>query len=160
MSKDKGQKKAKEKHVRFHNNARLEAISRLATQSFTDNNDNREEQVTKNAVSMLVNLSKLLSVNINDTLEDTYDTDDAYIVRRHKDTWCSVRMGRCMFLLCIGAASASCVNPSVLVMDMETGKIVFKSDDEIIGMIRETSEIPDGITDDAMMFDYARNEYI
>lgn len=88
-------------------------------------------------------------------------TDSAYIVRQHADTWCSVRMGEYMFLLCVGAAGADDTNPSVLVMDMKKGVIVHKSDDEIINMIRETSDAyDDDYTDDQLMFDFTRNEYI
>ena len=90
------------------------------------------------------------------------ENPDAYIVRKHANTWCSVRMGDYLFMLCVGAAGASDKNPSVLVMHMKDGVIVHKSDDEIIAMIRENddSDSPDDYSDDDMMFDYARNEYI
>lgn len=87
--------------------------------------------------------------------------DAAYIVRQHADTWCSVRMRDYMFLLCIGAAGASDEKPSVLIMDMKKGRTVHKSDNEIINMIRETSDAYDeDYTDDQIMFDFTRNEYI
>ena len=99
---------------------------------------------------------------------DEADTEDkAEIIRTHEDTWCSVRMGDYMFLLCIGARGASDTKPSVIVVDMKfdlsnpnKARIVFKSDDEIIQMIRETSEVDASISDDDLMYDFARNEYI
>ena len=158
--KRKERQNQRQDHVKSQNRSRLESITRIAKDSMLDNSMDNQEQVTRNVVTMLVNISKLLSVNVNDWIEDTHDTDDAYIVRRHKDTWCSVRMGDYMFLLCVGAAGGSDTNPSVLIVNMETGKIIFRNDSEIIDMIRETSEVEDNITDDDLMFDYARNEYI
>ena len=90
-------------------------------------------------------------------------SDEAYIVRQHADTWCSVRMGKYMYLLCIGAESVNDDSASVVIMDMKKGVIVHKSDDEIIQMIRENRDASDDegdYSDDEMMFDYARNEYI
>ncbi|MDE0554971.1 MAG: hypothetical protein OXI24_12180 [Candidatus Poribacteria bacterium] len=97
------------------------------------------------------------------SFNNLYDpVDSAYIVRQHADTWASLRMGKYMFLCCIGAASVNDDNASVLIMDMKSGKIAHKSDNEIIQMIRENddSDSPDDYTDDEMMFDYTRNEYI
>ena len=85
---------------------------------------------------------------------------EAEIIRKHKDTWASVSMGDYMFLLCIGAKHASDSNPSVVVVNMETGKIVFKSDDEILGMVRECTDVDVNVSDDSMMYDFAQDEYI
>ena len=86
--------------------------------------------------------------------------NEAKIIRQHKDTWASVDMGDYMFLLCIGAKDASDSNPSVIVVNMETEKIAFQSDSEIIDMIRETTGLGGDVSDDELMYDYAQNEYI
>lgn len=87
------------------------------------------------------------------------ERDAAYVVRTHGDSWASVRMRNYMFLLCIGASGAMNTDASVLVVDMETQKIVVESD-EILQMVMESSEASDEVTDDEMMYEFARNEYI
>lgn len=79
------------------------------------------------------------------------DYDNAEIVRCHRDSYSSVRMGDFMYILC---------GDSVLIMNMETGRIVHKSDNEIIDMIRETSDVDEDTSDNSMMFDYCRDEYM
>ena len=83
---------------------------------------------------------------------------EAEIVRTHKDTWASVRVGDFMYLCGVfdsadGKASGEC-----LIVDMNTEQIVQRSD-AIINMVRETQEDQE-LSDDVLMYEFARCEYI
>ena len=81
----------------------------------------------------------------------------AEIIRQHKETWASVRIGDFMYLCGVfdvgGKAIGEC-----LIMDMNTKRIVQRSD-AIINMVRKTQEDQE-LSDDVLMYEFARCEYI
>ena len=81
----------------------------------------------------------------------------AEIIRTHKDTWAAVRMGDFMYLCGVfdvdGKKSGEC-----LIVDMDTQRIVQRSE-AIINMVRGQQE-DQKLSDDVLMYEYARCEYI
>ena len=82
---------------------------------------------------------------------------EAEIIRTHKDTWAAVRMGDFMYLCGVfdvdGKKSGEC-----LIVDMDTERIVQRSE-AIINMVRDQQE-DQKLSDDVLMYEYARCEYI
>ena len=81
---------------------------------------------------------------------------EAEIVRTHKDTWFSVRMGDNM-ILCLSEEGHY---PTCCVVSMSEERIVTPdTTGQIIKMVRETQEDQE-LSDDVLMYEFARCEYI
>ena len=81
---------------------------------------------------------------------------EAEIVRTHKDTWFSVIMGDNMFL-CLSEEGHY---PTCCVVSMSEERIVTPdTTGQIIKMVRETQEDQE-LSDDVLMYEFARCEYI
>lgn len=73
-------------------------------------------------------------------------------------SWETIRLGDFIFCCCVGASGASNTDPSVIIVDMETERIVHRSDNKIIEMIRAThdEDYTDYLCNHEMMFNFCK----
>ena len=81
---------------------------------------------------------------------------EAEIIRTHKDTWFSARMGDNM-ILCLAKEGHY---PTCCVVSMSEERIVTSdTTGQIIEMVRDTQDDQES-SDDVLMYEFARNQYI